>query len=140
MGKNKGAFFLCYYPLTDADVTTSPNDAWQVPMYDSTNDTMYVGAKSLFDNDSEIVSSRVTTTETLTTSAYNWFCNTDAGAYTVTLPASGDVRVINSGASDNALTVAVSSGVALLGVTNDTFILNDGETIVLTYNSTDGWY
>ena len=70
------------------------------------------------------------------------FGNTDSAGWTATLPAgvSGQtLKVINSGSSGNILTVAPNGSEHLLGV-NSNFSLFDGETLDLTYDSTDGWY
>ena len=48
MGKNKGDFFLCYYPLTDAPASSDPSSSWLVPVYDETNDVMYRASRSDF--------------------------------------------------------------------------------------------
>ena len=85
---------------------------------------------------------RVTTTTTLDETAYHWFCNTDAGAYTVTLPAGEQnqaYRIINTGTSGNTLTVAPNGSENLLGA-NSSFNLSDKESLVIIYDTTDGWF
>lgn len=70
------------------------------------------------------------------------FCNTDGGAYTITLPTGSlghTLKVINSGTSNNILTVEPTGGQELLGTTTG-FLLYDGETLELTYETNDGWY
>jgi hypothetical protein len=84
----------------------------------------------------------VTTTYTILITDDVIFCNTDGGAFTVTLPAGVEgqtFKVLNSGTSINLLTVAPNGSELLLGA-NSGFTLNDGESLDLTYNATDGWY
>lgn len=86
---------------------------------------------------------RYTTTQAIPVTDHEVFANTDGSAWTATLPTGVEgqtFRIINSGSSGNQLTIAVQAGEDLLGVTNDTFILNDGETLVVAFNATDGWY
>lgn len=85
---------------------------------------------------------RVTTTYTILTTDSVIFCNTDAGAYTATLPAGSQgksYQVINSGTTSNLLTVAPDGAETLIGV-NSGFTLLDGEALDITYDATDGWY
>jgi hypothetical protein len=85
---------------------------------------------------------RVTTTYTILVSDEVVFCNTSGGAFTATLPLGVEgqtFKIINSGSSGNKLTVAPNGSEHLIGA-NSSFDLNDGETLQLTYNSTDGWY
>lgn len=70
------------------------------------------------------------------------FANTDGGAVTVTLPAGQSrraLRIVNTGTSANQVTVTPAGAELLLGV-NSSFTLNDGESLDLVYDSTDGWY
>ncbi len=86
--------------------------------------------------------SRATTTYTILVSDEEVFGNTDSAGYTATLPAGVDrqaFRIINTGSSGNDLTLAPNGSEHLLGV-NSSFILSDGEAIILTYDATDGWY
>jgi len=85
---------------------------------------------------------RVTGTYTILVTDEVVFGNTDGGAFTATLPPGAQGRtfkVINSGSSGNALTLAPDGAEHLIGV-NSNFVLNDGETLDLTYDATDGWY
>lgn len=85
---------------------------------------------------------RVTTTYTILITDYQVFANTDGGAYTVTLPAGTEnhaLKIANTGSSTNNLTVAPNGAEHLLGA-NSNFTLSDGETLIITYNSSDGWY
>ena len=86
---------------------------------------------------------RVTTTYSILVTDHEVFGDTDGGAFTATLPTGVDGqthRVINVGSSTNDLTIAVQSGEKILGVTNDTFILADAEAIILTFETTEGWF
>ena len=85
---------------------------------------------------------RTTTTYQILITDSVIFSNTDSGAYTDTLPVGVEeqtLKIINSGTSGNNLTVSPNGSELLLGA-NSGFTLLDGETLVLTYNSTDGWY
>lgn len=85
---------------------------------------------------------RVTTTYTILITDDQIFANTDAGAYTSTLPTGVEgqtFRVINSGTTNN-LTLAPASGQDLYGTTDGTHVLTPGESAEITFNSTDGWY
>jgi len=85
---------------------------------------------------------RNTTTTTIDDTAYQWNGNTDGGAFTYTLPAGvtdRQYKIVNTGTSGNTLTVAPNGAEDLLG-SNSSFDLYDGESIIIGYNSTDGWY
>jgi len=84
---------------------------------------------------------RVTTTYTILTSDEEVFGNTDSAGFTVTLPAGvagQHYRIVNTGSSGNNLTIAPNGSEHLLGA-NSNFTLVDGESLIITYNSTDGW-
>jgi hypothetical protein len=88
------------------------------------------------------IPSRYTTTQTLDETDYEVFCNTDGGAWTVSLPAGVEgtqYRIINSGSSGNLLTITPNGAEHLIGV-NSNYFRKDGETLIITYNATDGWY
>ena len=85
---------------------------------------------------------RVTTTYTILVTDDVVFANTDSAGYTVTLPVGVEgqtVKIINSGSSVNNLTLAPDGSEHLMGA-NSNFTLADGESLILTYNATDGWY
>lgn len=70
------------------------------------------------------------------------FGNTDGNAIALSLQAGVDnrpLRIVNTGTSSNALTITPNGVEHLLGV-NSSFILNDGESLIIRYNATDGWY
>jgi hypothetical protein len=86
--------------------------------------------------------SRYTTTQTLDETDYEVFCNTDGSAWTVSLPAGihgTTYRIINTGTSGNLLTITPNGSENLIGV-NSNYFRKDGETLIITYNATDGWY
>jgi len=85
---------------------------------------------------------RQTTTYTILVTDSVVFGNTDSAGFTATLPAgvSGQtLKIVNSGSSGNSLTVAPDGSDDLLGV-NSSFTLFDGESLDITFDSTDGWY
>ncbi len=95
--------------------------------------------------DTNLGISRLTaTTNLVENSPYNIFANTDSVAVTVNLPAapsSGAMfRIVNTGTSGNNVTVAADAGDDLLGTTGGTFTLLDGETLIIAFQATDGWY
>lgn len=85
---------------------------------------------------------RVTGTYTILVTDDLIFANTDAAAYTATLPVGVEgqtFEIVNSGSSSKNLTIAPNGAEHLLGV-NSSFLLTDAERLSLTYNATDGWY
>ena len=87
-----------------------------------------------------VKTNRITGNTTLDTTYHNVFCDTDGGAFTVTLPASPvdgqTYRIINCGS--NNLTID-ENGKSLLGsVTTLTVI--PSEVMILTYETTEGWW
>ena len=82
---------------------------------------------------------RVTGNTTLSDIHHEVFCDTDGGAFTVTLPAGVDgrtYRIINTGS--NVLTVAPDGSELLKGV-NESKTMSEG-VVILTYNVTEGWW
>jgi len=85
---------------------------------------------------------RATTTDTIDTGDHVYFGNTDSAAFTVTLPAGAEgltYKIINSGSSGNNLDIAPNGSDDLIGA-NSNFVLSDGESLVISFNATDGWY
>ncbi len=83
---------------------------------------------------------RVTTTYTILVTDCVVFANSDAGDYTVDLPAGVEgqtIRVINSGSSSNTITVDGDGTETIYS--SLTFALEDNESIEITYNADDGW-
>lgn len=88
-------------------------------------------------------------TSNVTTSPYNIlesddeiFVNTDSSPVTVNLPVGINgkrYRIINTGSSGNDVTV-VPSGTELLTGINASRTLSDSSVIILTYNTTEGWW
>ncbi len=84
---------------------------------------------------------RVTTTYTILVTDRVVFCNTDSAGFTATLPAGVEGQTFsikNSGDSGNLLTLAPNGAEHLMGA-NTNFTLYDNETLIITYNATDGW-
>ena len=85
---------------------------------------------------------RNTSTTTLNATAYHWFGNTDSTAFTYNLPAGvqgREYRIVNTGSSGNDITITPNGAEKLLGQ-NSSFILADGESLIITYDETDGWF
>ena len=86
--------------------------------------------------------SRQTTSTTIDGTARQWNGNTDAGALTFTLPAGTqgiEYKIVNTGTSGNILTTTPDGTENLMGV-NSSFDLSDGESLIIAYDITDGWY
>jgi len=87
-------------------------------------------------------SSRPTTAATIDDTAYQWNCNTDSAGFTITLPAGvqgREYKIVNTGTSNNTLTVSPNGTEHLMGE-NSNFDLEDGESLIIAYDTTDGWY
>jgi hypothetical protein len=86
---------------------------------------------------------RVTTTYTIQRGDGTIYCDTDiGGAFTVTLPpgVAGDTfRIINVGSSGDDLTIAPDGAELLIGV-NASKTISDGTVVILTYETTEGWW
>jgi len=70
------------------------------------------------------------------------FVDTDGGAVTLNLPAGVDgtnYRIINCGSSGNDITVAPNGSELLTGA-NASKTMSDGTVIILTYETTEGWW
>jgi len=79
--------------------------------------------------------------KTLDADDYDVACNTDGGAWTLSLPAGVEgtyYRITNTGTSSNNLTITPNGVENLIGV-NSSFILADNETLIIIYDATDGW-
>jgi len=79
---------------------------------------------------------------TLGVDEYVVYCDTDGGAISVTLPANDNgrtYRIINSGSSGNDVTIT-PDGTELLHGVNASDILFDGENLLITYETTEGWW
>lgn len=85
---------------------------------------------------------RLTSNTTLDATHHNVFCNTDGGAFTVTLPAGVDgtyYRIVNTGSSSNAVTITPDGSETILG-DNSSITLSDGDVVILIYETTEGWW
>jgi hypothetical protein len=86
--------------------------------------------------------SRYTTTQILDDTDHVVFCDTDSAAFTVSLPAGINgttYKIINVGSSGNSLTVSPNGSELLIGV-NSNFDLLDGDSMIITYDSIEGWW
>ena len=69
------------------------------------------------------------------------FCDTDGTAITVTLPAGVDgtmYQILNVGSSDNDVTITPDGSEKVNGSASET--LYDSENLILTYETTEGWW
>lgn len=87
---------------------------------------------------------RITGATTLTASHHVVLCDTDGGAFTVTLPAGVEgtnYRLINCGSSGNNLTVDPDGTEQILGGgAGVATTVTDGNSINIHYNATEGWW
>ncbi len=87
---------------------------------------------------------RYTTTQTLNADDHIVYCDTDGGAWTLTLPAGTEgqhFKIINCGSSGNTLTVDPDGTEQLYGAgAGVASTLSDGEIINIHYQSTEGWW
>ncbi len=85
---------------------------------------------------------RNTVSTIIDTTAYQWNGNTDSASFVYTLPVGvqdTQYKVVNTGTAGNSLTLTPNGLEKLLGI-NSSFILYDGESLLLGYDKTDGWY
>lgn len=85
---------------------------------------------------------RNTTNTNITKNKDQWNGNTDGGSFTYNLPEGLQgltFKIVNTGVSGNTLTVAPNGTEKILGV-NSNQTLSDGESLIITYDSIDGWY
>lgn len=85
---------------------------------------------------------RYTSTQTLDADNHQVFGDTDGGAFTINLPAGIEgtyYRIVNTGSSGNNLTITPNGLELLLGV-NASFNLADGESLIIVYHPTEGWF
>lgn len=85
---------------------------------------------------------RYTSTQTLDADNHQVFGDTDGGAFTINLPAGIEgtyYRIVNTGSSANNLTITPNGLELLLGV-NASFNLADGESLIIVYHPTEGWF
>ncbi len=84
---------------------------------------------------------RYTSNQTLNSANNIVLGDTDGGAFTITLPAGVDgthYKISNVGSSGNTLTLTPDGSELLVGA-NANFDLFDGETLDLSYETTEGW-
>lgn len=89
-----------------------------------------------------IATRRITSTTTLTEDDNNVFCDTDGGTFSVLLPKGINgtpYRIINTGSSVNNLTIT-PNGTELLKGVNGNVTLLDGESLIIIYQTIEGWF
>jgi len=90
----------------------------------------------------QVKTNRLTANTTLDKTYHEVFCDTDGGAFTVTLPAAPadgqTYRITNTGSSANDITVARNGNLLQGGTVDKT--ASDGTTIILTFEPTEGWW
>jgi hypothetical protein len=131
--------------ITDFGALTSPAGAdilYLVDVSDTTDSAAGTSKKITVIDLKTNITTRATTTYTVLVTDEVVFANTDGAAWTATLPAGAEgqsFRIINSGSTGNTLTIASDGTEHLIGSNTD-FDLDDGESLEITWNATDGWY
>ena len=108
---------------------------------DAGNNTIAIGG-TLITTGRRVQVDRYTANQTLDADNHHVFGNTDGGAFTISLPAGvneTNYRIVNTGTSGNSLTITPNGAENLLGA-NSIFILLDGESLIITFETTDHWY
>jgi hypothetical protein len=103
-------------------------------------DTVTVNADLISNGGRQKDTDRLTSNTTLDETFYQVFCDTDGGPFTVTLPPGTNkrsYRIINSGS--NTLTIAPDGSDLLIGA-NASETLNARDILILTYETTEGWW
>lgn len=70
------------------------------------------------------------------------FVNTDSASVIVNLPAGiqgTEYKVVNTGSSGNTVSLVPNGSENLMGA-NSAFALNDSESLIVNFDSTDGWF
>jgi len=84
---------------------------------------------------------RVITTYTVLATDETIYCNTDGGAFTVTLPAGilgTTYRIINVGSASNDVTLSPNGAEKVNGASSE--LIRDSESLELTFETTEGWW
>jgi len=122
------------------------SDTKTAVLVDASAETLDVGVPATFADSvisnagRRVQTTRQTTTYTALVSDDAIFCNTDGGAWTLTLPAGVDgqrFHITNCGSSGNDLTVDGDGAEEIDGET--TQVLSDGESIIIIFETTEEW-
>ena len=87
-----------------------------------------------------VTTTRYTTTQAIPVTDHAVFCDTDDGAFTVTLPAGVDGQeffITNCGSGGFALTIACNGAETING--DATQLIYDAESVHVVYETTEGW-
>lgn len=79
---------------------------------------------------------------TIIATDHHVFMNTASQASTVNLPAGvagTEYRIVNTGGAGNDLTITPNGAELLLGANSD-FTLSDGESLIIVFDTNDGWF
>lgn len=128
--------------LIDGDLTKVINrDYGDLVLYFNGGEYYTIGEPEPDSHGVTVASLRVSGNITLGPNHYDIKADTDSGDITVTLPAGlqgTEYRIGNVGGSGNKV-IITPNGVELLLGSNTSFNLYDGETLIIIYDSTEGW-
>ncbi len=141
-GAATGGDAQMYYDGTDMIIDPDTTGSGKV-LIGTTGDNS-LECNNLETNGGRLVNvTRVTATPyTVLATDHEIFVDTDSADVVVNLPAGvakTTYRIINVGSSSNQAQVTPNGAENLLGA-NSAFSLNDGESLIITYEATEGWY
>lgn len=127
--------------FADAATELTNSILYGVMAADPEDQTLRVNAKFETTQGRMVNTTRVTTTYTALVTDHEIFCDTDGGAFTITLPVGVDgqkFRIINCGSSGNDLTIDGNGAENVRGAA--TQIVSDSEIMIITYETTEQWW
>lgn len=130
------------FPVPFSSLIIDASDVRVTPVWDLTADNVQDNLAIIEGKIGSLQIQRNTTTATIDDTAYQWNWNTDSAWFTYTLPAwiqNRQYKIVNTWNSGNILTITPNWTENLLWA-NSSFTLNDWESLVIGYDSTDWWY
>lgn len=144
----KNNFAATAAPTVNDDIDTGVNYEVGSWWFDVTNDDVYYcidstsGAAIWHKVNVTYITRTTAATYNVITGDTEIFANTDSNAVTVNLQAGTQnrkLRIVNTGSSGANVTIAPNGAELVIGM-NNSFVLLDSEVIIITYDTTDGWY
>ncbi len=128
-------------PIADIDEAITPGEENEILKESEAND-IYLRLDDTNYSKRVVRTDRITEDIILNAAHHEIFCNTDLNSVNVTLPEGTDgrhYRIINTGNSNNNVTLIPSGTNLLLGENSD-LTLFDKDTLIITYETTEGWW